>query len=165
MGSALKTYLDLLFLQQAVSPDDNSNGPFHLTKKVIPSNLYQIKNPVLYITLTKYFIGWKELPQRNFFLILFCNFHYKVQYGCYILRVGESKAKQEPKKASHSSQLIVFLYREKRFPVTLLPGAPAWLKSILLLGGSLCACSIEWKECRGKMRTQIHVLAATRSMQ
>lgn len=125
-----------------------------------------LKNPVLYISLTKYFIGWKELPQGNFFfLIVYCNFHEKAQSGCYILRVGRSKRKEEAKPGKSQQSANCVLYREKRFPVTLVPGAPAWLKSILLLGGSLCACLIEWKECRGKMRTQIHVLAATWSIQ
>lgn len=33
MGIALKTPLDLLFLQQAMSPDGNSDGHLHLMKK------------------------------------------------------------------------------------------------------------------------------------
>lgn len=49
--------------------------------------------------------------------------------------------------------------------MTQFPGAPPWLKSILLFGGSVCACLIEWKECRGKMRTQMYVLAAIQSIQ
>lgn len=99
------------------------------------------------------------------FLIIFCNFHEKAQYGCYTLKVGRRKTKQKAKKGECQQSANCVLYREKRFPMTLVPGAPAGLKSFLLLGGSLCACLIEWKECRGKMRTQIHVLAATQSIQ
>lgn len=110
MRSALETYLSLSCLQQAMSPDVNSNGQLHLMKKSSPAIYSKLK--------IQYFASQKTpLPlnisqdgrsyhRGNIFYN--GNFHAKVN----ILRVGRSKTKQNDRKAkmaSLSSQLSVFL--------------------------------------------------------